>query len=41
MEKPRLIDRLITICLYLDLFIAFWLIFVSYNYQNQILSGVS
>jgi hypothetical protein len=41
MEKPRLIDRLLTICLCFNLILAFWWLFVSYNYQNQILTGIS
>ena len=38
MKKPRLIDRLLTICLCLDLALAFWCLYTSFNYQNQVLA---
>ena len=41
MKKPRLIDRLITICLCFDLVLAFWWLSVSFDYRNQILIGIS
>jgi hypothetical protein len=40
MKKPRLIDRLITICLGLDLVLAFWCLSASFDYQNQMLALV-
>jgi hypothetical protein len=36
--KPRLIDRLLTICLCLDLVLAFWCLSLSYAYHAQMLA---
>jgi hypothetical protein len=41
MKKPRLIDRLLTICLCCGLVCAFWYLGVGFNFQTQILAGVS
>jgi hypothetical protein len=41
MKKPRLIDRLLTVCLCFELALAFWWLYSGFNYQNQILIGVS
>jgi hypothetical protein len=40
MEKPRLIDRLLTICLCLDLVLGFWCLTLSFAYHNVMLAGV-
>jgi hypothetical protein len=36
--KPRLIDRLLTICLCLVLVLAFWCLSTSYAYHHQMLA---
>jgi hypothetical protein len=41
MEKPRLIDRLLMICLCLDLALAFWCLSISFDYQDHILTVIS
>jgi hypothetical protein len=41
MKKPRLIDRLLMIFLFVDLILVFWCLYFSFNSQNNILIGVS
>ncbi len=41
MTKPRLIDRLLTICLCVILILAFWCLSVSFAYHNQTLATLS
>ncbi len=36
--KPRLIDRLLTIVLYLDLALAFWCLSINYAYHDRMLA---
>jgi hypothetical protein len=40
MRKPGLVDRLLTICLCLDLVIAFWCLSLRFAYQSQMLALV-
>jgi hypothetical protein len=40
MQKPRLIDRLITICFCLDLVAAFWCLSIHFSYHSQMLGVV-
>ena len=38
--KPRLIDRLLTICLCLDLALAFWCLSLRYAYHETMFATV-
>jgi hypothetical protein len=41
MEKPRPIDRLLMICLLVNLILVFWCLYFNFDYQNHVLIGVS